>query len=318
MIGRRTVWSDPQVKKLLEDFVPAADEVWRLHNGKDVECRLFQKFCDEGHYGPANGGTRTSTRQGTYCCTPSGMFLGSINSNDATRTAQLLRDALAKWKTLDKKERLLAEDPAKERRNLERAEARYPDDGLVLRVHSRDLERKSAQPQEEWAQKAHNVDYAWFRKEEISHFLPAEFAKKVTFQVPRETLARLARFHFADNVRGQTDAYPADAVESVELTGTVKDIKKGQVIIEYEGKVKLRDSRRTFEGFLRGTAAWDSRKLKFSQFELVAAGLRSGATQFNFRQNDPGPAPIGFCAVLAGDKPSDKIAPAHFYGYGWR
>ena len=318
MIGRRTVWSANDVKKLLKDFIPCGDEVWRLHHGTDAECKLFQMFCEEGHYGTKTGGTPNSTRQGTYCCTPSGMFLGSVNSNDSGRICELLRTSLVKYQAIDKKERLQAKDPAPERKNLQRAEAKYPEDGLILRVHSRDLERKGGKREEEWAEKAHNVDFAWFTKEELQNFLPKSFEKKATFEVPRELLVRLARLHFADNVRGQTDPYAVEAVEKIELKGTVKDLKKGLVIIDFEGELKLKDATRLFEGRLRGTASWDTRKNVFTVFELIAAGDRTGQTRYNFRQNDLGPAPIGFCCVMAGDVPSDKIAPAHLGGYGWR
>ena len=63
--------------KLAAQFVPAADEVFRMQNlktGTDPECRLFQKFAELGHY--RQPGT---TRQGTYCATPSGILLASIS-----------------------------------------------------------------------------------------------------------------------------------------------------------------------------------------------------------------------------------------------
>jgi hypothetical protein len=75
------------VLTLAAKFVPAADEVYRMQNLKtstDPECRLFQKFAEQGHY--RRPGT---TRQGTYCVSPSGVLLGSINSNDPQRIADL-------------------------------------------------------------------------------------------------------------------------------------------------------------------------------------------------------------------------------------
>ena len=33
--------------------------------------------------------------------------------------------------------------------------------------------------------------------------------------------------------------------------------------------------------------------------------------------NDPGPAPMGFLFTLAGDGPSERVAPAFFNAYGW-
>src|SRR5437016_2231892 len=105
-MARRFVWPNPDVLKLIPNFIPVADEVNRLQSGRDPECRLFQKVAEQGHYGG-----RPGTRQGTYAATPSGILLASINSNDPARVAAMLERALAKWETLSRAERLLAEDP---------------------------------------------------------------------------------------------------------------------------------------------------------------------------------------------------------------
>jgi hypothetical protein len=115
------------VLELAAKFVPAADEVYRMQNpqtGTDPECRLFQKFAELGHY--RQPGT---TRQGTYCVSPSGVLLGSINSNDPGRVLDLLAKSLAKWEALSREERLLPTDPKKQRAEIHRPERFYPEDG---------------------------------------------------------------------------------------------------------------------------------------------------------------------------------------------
>src|SRR5436190_6041428 len=102
-MARQSIWSGPKVLKLAAQFVPAADEVYRMQNlrtGTDPECRLFQKFAELGHY--RRPGT---SRQGTYCVSPSGILLGSINSNSPNRIAELLEQSLVKWGTLSREER---------------------------------------------------------------------------------------------------------------------------------------------------------------------------------------------------------------------
>ena len=80
MRARQSVWSDPKVKELMASFVAVADEVGRLQRGTDAESKLFQGFCEQGHYG---GRTQpTNTRQGIYAIAPSGRFLASINSTN--------------------------------------------------------------------------------------------------------------------------------------------------------------------------------------------------------------------------------------------
>lgn len=125
--------------KLTARFVPTADEVYRmqsLRTGTDPECRRFQKFAEQGHSRQPG-----ASRQGTYCVTPSGVLLGSINSNDPRRIADLLEKSLAKWQTLKREERLLPDDPARQLADIKRPERFYPQDGLVLNVTARDLPR---------------------------------------------------------------------------------------------------------------------------------------------------------------------------------
>src|SRR5688572_21866131 len=107
-----------------------------LKTGTDPECRLFQKFAELGHY--RRPGT---SRQGTYCASPSGVLLGSINSNDPKRVADLLENSLARWDTLKREERLLPADPRKQLADIQRPERHYPEGGLVLNVTSRDMPR---------------------------------------------------------------------------------------------------------------------------------------------------------------------------------
>jgi hypothetical protein len=60
---------------------------------------------------------------------------------------------------------------------------------------------------------------------------------------------------------------------------------------------------------LLGRAAFDLAHGRFAQFELVAAGLRWGATQYNQRADDRGPAPMGVVLTLAADPQRALPAP---------
>src|SRR4051794_5955798 len=115
-----------------------------LKTGTDPECRLFQKFAELGHYRQPG-----ATRQGTYCVSPSGVLLGSVNSNDPKRIVDLLEKSLAKWETLTREERLLPIDPRKRLAEIRRPERHYPADGLVLSVTSRDMPRDGGLPKAE-------------------------------------------------------------------------------------------------------------------------------------------------------------------------
>src|SRR5262249_10724433 len=160
-----------------------------LRTGTDPECRLFQKFAEKGHYRRPG-----ATRQGTYCVTPSGVLLGSINSNDPKRIADLLEKSLAKWEKLERKERLLATDPQKQLAEIKRPERFYPKDGLVLNVTSRDMQRerqKEKPARADWRALAWNQDFAWFTKGEARQFVPKEAKVGQKHDLPRPLLLRI-------------------------------------------------------------------------------------------------------------------------------
>jgi hypothetical protein len=306
--------------------VPATDEVGRLQRDNDPECLLFRKFADEGHYGGRQG-----SRQGTYAATPSGVLLASVNSNDPARIAAMLERALAKWETLSRAERLLAEDPQTHAATLQRPERYYPKDGLVLYVNSRDLPREAAAAG--WRANAWNQDYAWFTKEEAKQFLPQPAHVGQKHDLPTPLIERIARCHLVDNVRGQTAAYEAKHIDKARLTVQVTAVEGSVVSLRLEGETRaaaegswsvrgLRNpqptpQKRGFETRLLGRATYDGTKERFVTFELVAVGTRWGGTQFNGRGDDLDPAPLGIVFTLAGNSPWEQVAPAFLRAYGW-
>lgn len=325
MATRRSVWSDDDVQRLAQRFVPVADEVSRLQRDQEPDCRFFQGFCEQGHYG---GKTKPSnTRQGIYAVTPTGRFLASCNTRQATEVTAMLRKALAKWDALRKHERsgaAAALDPATARR----FEQLRPTDGLVLRVYSRDLPRQKVT--EGWRGQAWNQDHAWFRRDEMLAMVPdAEVGAERPF--PDEALLRMARVHLVDNVRGQTMAHGPQHVvarrlvaRTAALDGDVQSILfEGAVRIERTGTWAVRgygpDSpqRLGFDAQLLGAAKFDRRQQRFLAWRLLAVGMRHGATEFNGRTDDFGPAPMGVAFDLQPDDAA-AVAPSMHWAYGWK
>ena len=213
--------------------MPAADEVGRLQRGGDAECRFFQGFMEDGHYG---GRTEpTGTRQGTYAVTPGGDFLASVNTRRAEAMVDMLERALAAWEALKRKERLGSKPKVDEKARFER---HYPEDGLVLRCVSRDLEVQQDLDPSDWRRSAWNQDFAWFRATEVERMLPKS-RKGATREVPRELARRLALLHLLDNVRGQTPAYREEHLESAELRLEVVDVVKGALHLELRGRTRV-------------------------------------------------------------------------------
>ncbi|KAF0246805.1 MAG: hypothetical protein FD180_335 [Planctomycetota bacterium] len=313
------------MQELAKEFVACADEVNHLQTVKGPEADLFRKVAEQGHY--AGRVKPTSTRQGIYACAPNGVFLASINTTNAAAMAGMMEKALAKWKELKPEDRLMKEAPGADPGGRTRWERLFPADGLVLKDWSRDL------PREGPARAAWNLDFAWFRKEEARRFLPDTIEEGALHEVPREIVLRLARFHFVDNVRGQTYPWQEAEIATAELAAIVDEVNGGRARIRFAGKTKATavgkwrvngfdpttvDQKRGFDAKILGSATWDLAKERFVEFELIAAGTRWGGTQYNGRPDDLGEAPMAHLLRLAGDTPAERVAPASIWGYGWK
>jgi len=245
--------------------------------------------------------------------------------------AEMLRQALQKWNSMTKEQRLRQDDPRAWAAELQRPERLYPKDGLVLRVVVRDLPREVAP--KDWRADAWNQDYAWFRREEMLSLVPEKAETGSTIALVTSAARRFARAHLIDTVRGQSPPYGENAVQRAELRSEVVEVSKerirlritGEAFVEEEGTWAVRGyedmnspqrQKRGVDVRFLGYADFDRNTQRFASFEVVAIGTRWGATQYNARADDPGPSPIGFLLTLA--DPAERVAPANWWIYGWR
>lgn len=314
------------MQKLAKRFVPVADEVFRLQRGKTADARFFQSFCEEGHYG---GRTRPSdTRQGIYAVSASGRFLASVNTRRAKDMVQMLERALKRFAKLKGAERELDDARKKDIAAVRRIEDRFPEDGLVLRVRSRDL--RGTEAPSWWHKTASNIDWAWFQKAEAQDFVPEELEVGARRAVPERLVSRLVRCHLVDNVRGQTSAYKKRDVQKAELAAKVTAVDGPRVTLALEGATRAQQDKgrwpRGFVSELRGRAVWNTSSQRFETFELLATGKRWGRTRFNSRpeveqKKDPASEdyadPVGVLFELLPASRTERVAPAHYWDYGW-
>jgi hypothetical protein len=324
VIARRSVWSDPEVQELASNFAACADDVGALQRGEGELDRFFQRVAEQGHY--AGRTQPTNTRQGIYAFAPCGAFLGSINTRSPQAVATMLREALAKWEDLPEEHRYPARLPAQ----WTWADL-YPEDGLVLRVYSRDLPRDESELPGDWRAEAWNQDFAWFRKAEARQFLPQKPEPGAARDVPKKLVERIATLNLVDNVRGQTPAFRAEHVQEATLSSEVIAVEDGVMRLRLSGRAKLEASgrwrtdghrdapeqrQRGADFTLVGEADWDIATERFARFDLLAIGDRWGATQYNGRADDPGPAPMGVLFTITGEP--ERVPPAYIWSYGWR
>ena len=299
------------MQKLAAEFVVVADACDRMQKEfcKDEDALLFQKFAKQRTIKNGNRGGA----QGHYAVTPSGELLAASSSANYEVLVEMMKQGLAKWKTLPREKRLLAEAPdPKAAEKWRQKENLYPDDGLILRVVARDQKR------ERWPDS--NLDYAWFRKGEARAMLPDKPKKGAKHNVPDELVERLARFHLLDNVHALNYTFfPKEAIKNALLTSTVLQIEGDLVSLSFEGETRaslVSPKKIGYEPKLLGRAAFNLKKQKFVSFELVAVGLRWGLGNCNRRHN-PTPALMGIVFTLAGDSQAERLPPAFISRYGW-
>ncbi len=301
--------------------MPVADEVFRLQNGRGPEGDFFRSFATLN----LNNG---DTKQGTWIATSSGQLLGAVNSRSAGEIGTLMRSSLAKYRQMPKAQRVRTAPV--DARASDRNETRYPQGGMVLRSTSRDL--PGAPKGSAWMATAWNTDVCWFTAEEMRQLMPTAARKGAKLEVPAPLIRRIVRFNLVDNVRGQTWAFEDAQVEKAALAVEVTGVEKGVVQLRITGEARAvakgrwsvrghddprpTDQERGVDMKLLGRAAWDTKKDRFTSFEIVAAGTRWGGTQYNRRENDLAVQPMGVVLQLADDK--DRVAPSAFYQYGWR
>jgi hypothetical protein len=199
---------------------------------------------------------------------------------------------------------------------VRRPEALYPEDGLVLRVFSRDLPRENLP--KDWRGTAWNQDYAWFRKDEVRSMLPARLSTGERQVVPAALVRRLARLNFVDNVRGQTPAFNDKDLVVVFRGATRAETAGKWAVAGYRDMNNPTEQKAYIDLKLYGRGKFDIGSERFRSFEMAALGTRYGATQYNGRTDDFGPAPIGYALVKAGNTSAERVAPANYWSYGWR
>lgn len=318
MAGRAQAFSDPRVITLAaEEFIPVAENSSALERQQDDKGAFFRHVAEQGHYG---GRTYpTSTRQGSYTFTAEGQFLASVNTRDAVGMEGMLRTALDRWRAGYS----LGGPSPVQLAGTPREDTGYPAGGLVLQVAARDLPRAIDERPEDWRKVAWNLDYAWIRPEEARALVPESRELGARRGAPWPVLRRLARFHLRDFVRGEPFAWPEEAIRRAELEAEVVEVSGAEVRLALRGAVRLEwehrwvrpedgEERRYPSGYdcaLWGEATWDEGRGAFTAFELVAAGQRWGASQYNNREDDLGPQPLGIAFTLAGDSPSECTPP---------
>lgn len=305
------VWSDLRIQELAKHFVPVADEVYMLypedpHNlGRVKDEPAHQLFKRFGESMPEGDWNHPGTKQGIYLMGPEGEYLEGrfAAGSDPADIAARMRRALERWETL-RKDQKYANKPVPELD--EQLPPQVAGKAMVLRVSLRDLKSLAAPASTlRWRAGAFDdtnwtgfMQWAWNQNwiafDEPTAWIPRGKDEQA---LPDALVRRLCREVLVDNVRGQAPPWDAEHVKHAELF--VRRVGASEPWrLEYRGAATMDAGEQAFEATLVGEAEWDSKTKRFVRFELVALGTRRGAWQFNQRERDKGPAPMGVALRL--------------------
>ncbi len=321
MADREFVFGRADVQKLLRDhFVTVAADDWYQRRQNDAVGKFFRAVADQGPRKGAGG----STRQGRYAFTASGKLLGFNNNRDPQRILRMLRESLADFKQLPAGERMpgAVKVPPLQRSELERRFARTPPDGgLLVRVHSRVLDKdkeggyaacgKAGANQDSLRHNGFGAssDHLWIRAAEVQSFLENVRNRREGTALPPAIATRIARYHLVDNTRGEPPHWGRDEIREFKLNAVPITGRPGALRLSGTFHLETEKGDRGYAGVMEGRLQYEAKSNKITRFDLLAIGDHWGEGRYTPGAR-PGKHPLGIAFTL-GDpgKPQDRVPP---------
>lgn len=297
------VWSDPRVQKLAAEFVCTTEEVdilfprneWLINHLKDDPAvHLFRdvygKQAPRKNWDP----NPQKTKQGVYAMMPDGTYLsGRFVGTRTDQVLELMNEALEKWKQLVR-ERKLNPKPVPQYEALSTWKKEKRDElGLHIELHYRDLPRKGTKQTRHGKKVGEHYNTTWLEltKAEAKSLIPTGTSWQ---EVSKDVRDKLFTKGLKDIVYGQSPGWKPHDIKSGSLkVRRSKQSSRAGTIIELTGDFNLKDHSHQYSGKLLGKMLWSAKENRITHMEVVATGMRSGGTTFNFRDGDEAPAPLG-------------------------
>ncbi|MGD1979853.1 MAG: hypothetical protein PVJ98_10690 [Akkermansiaceae bacterium] len=300
-MGRREIWSDPQIQKVASEFVCVIEETfflyppdWMKDPPNPAATRLFQKYVENSPKGlfPA----KTSTYQGLYCMTANGGFLsGKFARQNRRQAMDTLQGALGKWRPEVERKGISPQKVPTNRLAMYGGEEIRPG-GLKLEVVYRDFPRGEVRrPGNAQFPNPYNMGWFDFSPSEAASFVTG---KKEKVAIPDRVFRKLATSRFKDAVRGQMQDWKKGDLKKGALFVRLLSSKGSTHVYALEGEAFLQSGDLSFAPMLTGEFSFNTRTREFTSFKMIAAGQRTGKGAANGRATDLGPAPMGISFKL--------------------
>jgi len=244
------------------------------------------------------------TKQGVYAMMPDGTYLSArFVGGNKEDVMGLFDEALKRWKAIVK-ERGLKPKPVPQTPALQNwHQQKEIELGLHLQFNYRDLPRAGQKilSNGKVIGEHHNTAWVELTKSEAKLLVPNSSTDGKWQKVPATTRDKIYLLGLKDIVYGQIDEWGADDLQKATLEKRSVAEKGAIAKMELKGTFHLKDRAREYQGKLFGTFDYNSNEQRITNFRATVIGTRTGKTTYNFRDGDPGPAPLGI-ALSANQK----------------
>lgn len=283
------------IKSLQQDFIPVTGDTHEIQNGKSPARNWFMTMALSVNPQIASG----QTAQGHYVAGADGVGYGFNNNRDVERLLQLLKTGQEKYAQKPPAPVTIATS------ELGSDFTRLAPTGssllrIFVRIHPlpvgcHELNKGAAR------------DHIWVLPQEVRAMAEAPSSGK--FPLPPTLVARLARYHLTDFVRGEPNFWKGSEVKRARFEGTILQKTPEIVEIRFTGDYAMQtgDGQRGLEGKMDGVFVLEQASTKIRKFRAFAEGRAWGAGTYT-----PSPPPGKFPLLFAIQETSDafsKIVP---------
>ncbi len=268
----------------------------RVRNNPDHV--FFKRF---GEQVPKPEWNHPGTKQGIYFMGPDAEYLeAKFASSHAADILARMKRALAKWETL-RQEKSYSNSPVPQVSTGPPISV-IGNKPMILQVNLRDLPRSEIDRSGARFEDVGRMNEPWFEfgkwawnQNWIGLDDPRAFVTTSTTAVPVSPaiVRRIAMEVLVDNVRGQAPTWRPEHIKDATLTMRRFAVAGSKSTMEYMGAARMEAGAQSYACTIYGQGVWNESTEKFDSFDLVAIGERRGAWQYNSRENDRGPAPMG-------------------------
>jgi len=258
---------------------------WMKNPPNPESTRLFKTYAANA---PDNTWpAKTSTHQGLYCMMPDGDFLSGKFANPSNKIARgILTAGLDNWK----KNAANPKPVPTNRLDLYGGEP-LQKGGIKLEVVYRDFPRGDVErPGTARFPNPYNLGWFDFSPKNAQFFLAEPDSKK---ELPKALFSKFACETLKDSVRGQMNGWKPGEMKEGDLISEFVSENGTEKTYRLTGFAKFMSGDRSYEPTLHGVVKFDTQSGEFTEFQLIAAGQRTGRGPANGRETDLGPAPMG-------------------------